>query len=89
MTVETLAAIKNPSVVFARQANFASGHQQVNNGEAVKAASRVSETQSAPSKLLEASDVERLDTGAKGSTGGADQEVEAVGKVDRSNKPSR
>ena len=32
MTVETLAQIKNPSVVFARQANIAQGPQQVNNG---------------------------------------------------------
>lgn len=31
-TVETLAAVKNPSVVFARQANIAHGPQQVNNG---------------------------------------------------------
>ena len=30
-TLETLAAIKNPPVVFARQANFANGPQQVNN----------------------------------------------------------
>ncbi len=33
-TVETLAAIKNPPVVFARQANIAHGPQQVNNGTA-------------------------------------------------------
>jgi hypothetical protein len=34
MTLETLAAIKNPPVVFARQANInqGSGNQQVNNG---------------------------------------------------------
>jgi hypothetical protein len=31
-TVETLATIKNPAVVFARQANIAQGPQQVNNG---------------------------------------------------------
>ena len=31
-TIETLAAIKNPPVVFAKQANIANGHQQVNNG---------------------------------------------------------
>lgn len=31
-TLETLAAIKNPPVVFAKQANIAHGHQQVNNG---------------------------------------------------------
>ena len=34
MTLETLAAIKNPPVVFARQANIANGPQQVNNGVA-------------------------------------------------------
>lgn len=33
MTLETLAAIKNPlSGAYVRQANLASGHQQVNNG---------------------------------------------------------
>jgi hypothetical protein len=31
MTLETLAAIKNPPVVFAKQANIAHGPQQVNN----------------------------------------------------------
>ncbi len=31
-TAEVLAAIKNPPVVFAKQANIAQGHQQVNNG---------------------------------------------------------
>ena len=30
-TLETLATIKNPPVVFARQANIAQGPQQVNN----------------------------------------------------------
>lgn len=33
-TVEALAAIKNPPVVFAKQANIANGPQQVNNGTA-------------------------------------------------------
>ena len=31
-TLETLATIKNPPVVYARQANIAAGRQQVNNG---------------------------------------------------------
>jgi hypothetical protein len=31
-TVETLAAVKNPPVVYAKQANISHGHQQVNNG---------------------------------------------------------
>lgn len=30
-TLETLAAIKNPPVIFAKQANIANGHQQINN----------------------------------------------------------
>lgn len=33
-TLETLATIKNPPVVFARQANISNGPQQVNNGVA-------------------------------------------------------
>lgn len=55
-TVETLAAIKNPPVVFARQANIAHGPQQVNNGaepQAPPAIARTEETASAPTELLE------------------------------------
>lgn len=33
-TLETLAAIKNPPVIYARQTNIAHGNQQVNNGTA-------------------------------------------------------
>ena len=31
-TIEVLAAMKNPPIVFAKQANISHGHQQVNNG---------------------------------------------------------
>lgn len=31
-TVEVLAAMKNPPIIFANQANIAQGHQQINNG---------------------------------------------------------
>lgn len=31
-TLEALASLKSPSVVYAKQANFANGPQQVNNG---------------------------------------------------------
>jgi hypothetical protein len=34
MTLETLSTIKNPPVVYAKQANIAHGPQQVNNGTA-------------------------------------------------------
>ena len=46
-TLETLAAIKNPPIVYAKQANISNGPQQVNNA----AAARTLENQSAPSKL--------------------------------------
>jgi len=51
-TLETLAAIKNPPVVFAKQANIAN-NQQVNNGEAVPVA-RAGKIENAPTELLEA-----------------------------------
>ncbi|MGX5649590.1 hypothetical protein ACWKW4_04945 [Hydrogenophaga borbori] len=41
-TLETLAAIKNPPVVFAKQANIAHGPQQVNNGNGSAAHSATS-----------------------------------------------
>ena len=47
-TLETLAAIKNPPVVFAKQANISSGHQQINNGTA----SHAGEIKNQQNKLL-------------------------------------
>ena len=93
-TLETLATIKNPPVVFARQANINNGgQQQVNNGTALptvaggesstRASAHAGKSQSAPSKLLEASDVERLDTGAPSAAGAAHQNVEALAALDR------
>jgi hypothetical protein len=57
-TIETLAAIKNPPTVFARQANIAHGPQQVNNGAEPPRADHYApgcagETHSAPTELLE------------------------------------
>jgi len=37
-TLETLAAIKNPPVLFAKRANIAHGPQHVNNGTPLTAA---------------------------------------------------
>jgi len=81
--IEALGALKSPPVVFAKQANFASGHPQVNNSAAapVHRGSRAGTADSAQSKLLEASDVERLDTGAKGSAGRTDQDLATVGAL--------
>ena len=78
-TLETLAAIKNPPVVFARQANIANGPQQVNNGLPVAPAENL---KSGPDKLLEAHG-ERLDIGATGTAGGCDRALAPVGAVNR------
>jgi hypothetical protein len=80
-TLETLAAIKNPPVVFARQANIAHGPQQVNNAASI---ARADESGKPPTELLEHQHGERLDTGTTGAAGGSYQTVEAVGALDRS-----
>lgn len=89
MTLETLATIKNPPVVFARQANINNGgQQQVNNGTGPTATNRRTSAPAekrvdAQTELLEASDGERLDTGATGTASGADPQMETVGAVHR------
>lgn len=91
-TVETLAAIKNPPVVFARQANIAHGPQQVNNGPAPQKAEQYApasahpgETVSAPTELLEdrTHGSPQMDTRAAPATGRAHPQLEPVGALDR------
>ncbi len=77
-TVETLAAIKNPPVVLAHQANITSGPQQVNNGISSSCAG-ISENQQ--NKLLEATHAHRLDAGAPATTGRIDPTMATVGEV--------
>lgn len=85
-TLETLATIKNPPTVFARQANIAHGPQQVNNGvsgpERAGARTHAGETDSAKTELLGASDGERLDTGATSASGRGNPPLETVGAID-------
>jgi hypothetical protein len=76
-TIETLALVKNPPTVFARQANIAHGPQQVNNGTPVPP-SRAGNQETEPIKLLEAPG-ERLDLGTSGTSGTSDQALAAVG----------
>ena len=88
-TVETLAAIKNPPVVFARQANINNGgQQQVNNGPAptnTPASAHPGETVSAPTELLEdrTHGSPQMDTRAAPATGRAHPQLEPVGALDR------
>lgn len=78
-TVEALAAIKNP-MPYIRQANIAQGHQQVNNG---RGRARAEKSESAPNKLLEVHDGQRLEPGAQAASGRADPALAAVGEIDR------
>lgn len=84
MTLETLAAIKNPPVVFARQANFANGPQQVNNGMPA----RVAKNEASPNELLEEKHdaSERLDCGAPDQAIGGDPAMATVGEINRAAK---
>lgn len=87
-TLEALAAIKNPPVVFTRQANIAHGPQQVNNGvasERTKGAPAHAHEQTGitSNELLEMEDGKRLDAGTQGAAGLANQKLAAVGTVNR------
>ncbi len=81
-TLETLANIKNPPTVFARQANIAHGPQQVNNGIPVPA-SRAGNI-GTPLNELSGGDNELPPDGrASQAKSRVDSQVEAVGEVDR------
>ncbi len=80
MTLETLATIKNPPVVFAKQANIAHGYQQVNNGIAPFAHAGKLTIHS--NELLEQQHEQRLDTRAQGPATGLDSAMATVGKID-------
>ena len=84
-TLETLASIKNPPVVFARQANIANGPQQVNNSDTNTGGARMhaGNNFSEPNKLLEASDERPLDTGATCAAIGANTPMPAMAEIDR------
>ncbi len=84
MTLESLSTVKNPPVVYARQANIAHGPQQVNNGTA--APTRTKETENRPNELLEAGNEERLDNGAPTTASGANKTSETLGAVHRPSK---
>ncbi len=84
-TVETVAVIKNPPTVFAKQANIAQGSQQVNNlmlQPAVGARARAGKLESEKTELLEAHG-KRVDSATTGATGGVDSELAPVGTLHR------
>lgn len=85
-TLETLSAIKNPPVVYAKQANIAHGHQQVNNHTPTapdSVAPRRRKKIKPQSQLLEDTDGQRLDTRATSPTSRTDSAVETMGEIHR------
>ena len=79
-TIETLAAMKNPPVVIARQANISNGPQQVNNGEPTR---RAEKSDNRPNGLLEHRVETRMDFGAAGTPVGGNQKLVTVEASDR------
>lgn len=78
-TLETLAAMKSPPVIFAKQANIANGHQQINNG----APSRALENGNQQSKLSEGNYELLPDTRASGFESRVNTALETVGEINR------
>lgn len=84
MTLETLATIKNPPIVYAKQANVTTGPQQVNNGIP---GPHAGQNQNRANELLEVKDGERLDTGTASAASGTDKALATLEEIDRTAKP--
>lgn len=92
-TIQSLVDLKYPrQATFVKQANIAHGPQQVNNGTALAGAiSHAENPATTQNKLLEQEheQAHRLDTGAKGTAGGADPGMATMGQVHRTPKRRR
>jgi hypothetical protein len=82
-TIETLAAIKNPSVVFARQANIAQGPQQVNNAMMPAPRAGAGKTEKRQNELSGGSNELLPDLRTPGAAIGSDPAMAAVAAFDR------
>lgn len=85
-TLQTLAEIKHPPVIYARQANVSSGPQQINNGVDP---TRARENQNTPNQLSGAANELHQDAGASGRTVAYDPPLEAVGAIYGAKNPRR
>ncbi len=86
-TMETLAAIKNPPIVYARQANVTTGPQQINNGTA--APTRAREIESEQTQLSGGTHELLPDTRASGYASRVNPALETLGESDRAEIPRR
>ena len=81
-TLETLATIKNPPVIYAKQANISNGPQQINNGMATPAPAN-GENEIEQSKLSGDGNELLTDTRASQAKSRVDSTLEAVGEINR------
>lgn len=79
MTLETLATIKNPPIVYAKQANIAHGPQQVNNGTTAPAPTHAEKLVNQSNELLEQQHGNYVDTGTAGEAAGLDPAMATLG----------
>lgn len=86
-TLETLAAVKNPPVVFARQANVTTGPQQINNG--IAAPSRAREIEIEQTQLSGGGHELLPDARASGEASRVNQALETLGEINRAEVPRR
>jgi hypothetical protein len=74
-TIETLAAIKNPPIIYAKQANISNGHQQINNGTPARVEKDIQ-----PNELLsEGRNYAAMECGGTGAAIPTDKAMETVG----------
>lgn len=83
--LETLATIKNPPMVYARQANVTTGPQQINNGTAAPTQAREIETEQ--SQLSGGTHELLSDTRASGHASRVDSALETLGEINRAKVP--
>jgi hypothetical protein len=80
-TLETLATIKNPPIVYARQANVTSGPQQINNNVVAPSQARQIETEQ--TQLSRGTHELLPDTRASSETSQVNSKLETLGEFDR------
>jgi len=81
-TIETLAAIKTPPVIYAKQANISNGHQQINNGTltSTHAHAQAGKTINQQNELLEVDHGgEKMDSRTTSATSRKDKAMATLG----------
>ena len=91
-TLETLAGIKNPPIIYANQTNIAQGYQQVNNGipnPSDRSSSYEEKIITSNELFMEPHNGKWLDTGTKSKTGNADNAVATLDTLHRAENCKR